>query len=413
MRPHPLLVVSAVCSLAGFGFAAFSTYDFAQHLDRQVHGIHCSFLPGVTDTDVTGTSGCHLTLMSPYSSIWREALWGGLPISLPAMSVFAFLVFWCSNLVLARRQLDPRGTGFLVLAAGLPVAVSVVMGIISFFELDAACKVCIGIYVSSFGAFGAALALWLRARRLGQGRATAATGEGATLDAAPQMPTKALAFAFAIGIVFVVIPVVAYASLAPDFGRYVGACGSLTSVASATDVLVAIGPQTRQRSVVEVLDPLCPACRAFERRFDGLPAAAHVKRQALLFPLDNQCNWMVDRPIHPGACLVSEAILCAGDQAESVLDWAFDEQERIREVAATDLTRARRLITTRFPSLERCIGRPAVRARLNRALRWAVNNELPVLTPQVYVDGTRLCDADTDLGVEYTLSRLIERGSAR
>jgi hypothetical protein len=30
------------------------------------------------------------------------------------------------------------------------------------------------------------------------------------------------------------------------------------------------------------------------------------------------------------------------------------------------------------------------------------------LTPQVYVDGVRLCDEDVDLGMEFALSRMIE-----
>src|SRR4029079_15259634 len=71
-RPNPmrkpLLLVVLVSALAGFFFASFSTYDFVQHLDRQVHGLHCSFVPGLTGTDVSAASGCHAALMIPYSS---------------------------------------------------------------------------------------------------------------------------------------------------------------------------------------------------------------------------------------------------------------------------------------------------------------------------------------------------------
>ena len=68
-----------------------------------------------------------------------------------------------------------------------------------------------------------------------------------------------------------------------------------------------------------------------------------------------------------------------------------------------------RAVRERFPALAECIGTPRVRARLNRALRFAVQNELPVLTPQIYVGGTRLCDEDTDLGLDYVLSRLLDQ----
>ncbi|MFO0002032.1 MAG: hypothetical protein ACK559_12955, partial [bacterium] len=50
-------VVLLVGAAAGLLFSAVSTYDFAQHLDRQVHGLHCSFVPGLGTPDATGTSG--------------------------------------------------------------------------------------------------------------------------------------------------------------------------------------------------------------------------------------------------------------------------------------------------------------------------------------------------------------------
>jgi hypothetical protein len=165
--------------------------------------------------------------------------------------------------------------------------------------------------------------------------------------------------------------------------------------------------------VIEVLDPLCPACRGFERRFSGLPAAERVNRRALLFPLDDACNWMVDSAIHPGACAISEAMLCAGDDAERVLDWSFEHQEEIRTATERDAGAAARMAGEQFPHLRSCIGSAEVRNRLNRALRWAVSNQLPVLTPQVYVGATRVCDADTDLGLDWTLTRLLDRGATR
>nr|MDQ3032360.1 thioredoxin domain-containing protein [Myxococcota bacterium] len=221
-----------------------------------------------------------------------------------------------------------------------------------------------------------------------------------------------LAAAVALGVAFVVVPVVAYAAGAPSFEQYLGACGTLPAPGNAASALVALGPQTRDVQVIEVLDPLCPACRGFERRFAGLDAASQVSRRALLFPLDDACNWMVDRAIHPGACAISEAVLCAEDDAEEVLAWAFENQEAIRTATEHDPAAAARMASERFPALRSCIGSTRVRARLNLALRWAVTNELPVLTPQVYVGDTRVCDADTDLGLDWTVARLLERGPA-
>lgn len=415
MRPHPMTVIVALAAVLGFAFAAVSTYDFVAHLDRQVHGIHCSFIPGIGAADASGSSGCHVTMMSPYSSVLRQSIWGGIPISLPAMSVFAFIFFWSLWLVLRRRQRDPRATLFLWLATILPVLASIVMAIISFRELGAACKLCIGIYASSFVAFVAAGILWFLAGRAA--RQGHVPGQPATASQTVEGPSVVgwglLAAAFAFGVAFVALPVVAYAARAPDYSRFVGSCGELAQPNDPHRVLLPIGSQSAGADTIEVLDPLCPSCRAFERRLDASGLHDRLKRKVLLFPLDNTCNWMVDSAIHPGACSISEAMLCADERAEEVLAWAFEEQERIVEAARSDPRAAERLVEERFPNLRQCVGSPGVRAKLNRALRWAVDNRLPVLTPQVYVNGTRMCDEDTDLGMDYALSRMLDGAGAQ
>jgi len=399
MRPRIWSVVVIVAAIIGFTFAAFSTYDFVAHLDRQVHGLHCSFFPGIAESEASG-GGCAVTLMSPYSSVLRDSVWGGIPISLPAMGVFAFIAAFAVFLIAKDRLNDERSAGFLVAATALPVLASAVMAYISFSTLDAACKLCIGIYVASALAFIGALGLWWTVRR----------------DSTPETARSgwpALAVAFGIGVAFVVVPVAAYAGSTPDFERYVGACGELAQPDDPYGVLVPLGPQGHGVQMVEVFDPLCPSCRSFEERYEGVDAAKETKRRVLLFPLDDECNWMVDHAIHPGACAVSEAILCAEDDAEEVVSWAFTEQERI-VAAATEggSEAAKRMIVQRFPQYRDCVGSPTVRAKLNLGLRWAVDNQLPVLTPQIYVGGTRLCDEDTDIGLDFALTRLIERTPA-
>ncbi|MFB6265376.1 MAG: vitamin K epoxide reductase family protein, partial [Bradymonadaceae bacterium] len=248
MRPRPLLIVALVGALGGLVFAGFSTYDFARHLDRQVHSVHCSFVPGLGEKEVGG-SGCEATLKSPYSSFLRTYVWGGVPISLPAMSVFAFLIFFGADIFLAGRQTDPRATGFYALGSMLPVLASAVMGYLSFAVIDAACKLCIGIYVSSAVTAIGAVGLWLRAggvsfgggSSLG-GSATPRGGDPAWVDEVdeeddsgemeetdpldyepgggsrgPDGPTSwgKLAGAFGLGVLFVAVPVGAYVTAAP------------------------------------------------------------------------------------------------------------------------------------------------------------------------------------------------------
>src|SRR4051812_11816754 len=161
-RSRPWVLVVLVGAVVGVVFAAVSTYDFAQHLDRQVHNLHCSFIPGVSHS---GESGCQVAMMSPYSSALRGRIWGGVPIALPALSVFAFLVFYALDLALTRRKADPRATGFLALATALPALASLVMLLISVTQLGTTCKLCVCIYAASALCLVGGVALWRQAAR--------------------------------------------------------------------------------------------------------------------------------------------------------------------------------------------------------------------------------------------------------
>ena len=432
-RPSPWLVALLVAAVVGVVFAAVSTYDFVQHLDRQVHALHCSFIPGLAGTH-GGESGCQVAMMSPYSSVFRTHVWGGVPISLAAMSVFAFLAFYALDLIVTRRKDDPRATGFLALATVLPAATSAVMLTVSLAKLGTTCKLCVCIYVASAVCLIAGIMVWRRAVRGGiaapsrgnhyrdepafVGRAKSSSSpstppSGARLVAVSEGPVASnglLAAMFGIGVGFVAVPVALYLALAPDHARFIGTCEALPHPVDNYGVMFHVGaPAPGGAPAIEVLDPLCPACRAFEQRLASSGLAERLDRKAVVFPLDNTCNWMVTEATHPGACTVSEAVLCAGDKAPEVIAWAFEEQDRIRSETKADPGAAARIVKQRFPALAACVGSPDARSRLNKSMRWVVANNIRVSTPQLYVDKVKLCDEDVDLGLEYTLSTMLER----
>jgi len=191
MRRRQLVAPIAMMVFGGIGFvfSAVSAYDFITHLDRQVHPITCSAMPGLGQPDESGESGCFAAMMSPYSSVFRAQTWGGVPIALPAMSVFAYLVFMAFE-ILHRRVSDQRSEmAYAVAAAGLPVAASVFYFLVSVLHVGAVCTNCIGIYIASAGAFAAAL-IGLRAagEEPEQGAAAAAsdTGDSDVSDPSPR-----------------------------------------------------------------------------------------------------------------------------------------------------------------------------------------------------------------------------------
>lgn len=428
-RSQPWLLVVLVGAVVGVVFAAVSTYDFVQHLDRQVHNLHCSFIPGVTHT---GESGCQVAMMSPYSSVMRGRIWGGVPISLPALSVFAFLVFYALDLMVTRRKGDPRAAGFLALATVLPAVASLVMLLISLTQLGTTCKLCVCIYVASALCLIGGVGLWRRAVRgrgdepaparrgphdepafVGRARTGGSDARLVAVSSGSGSSTTMgfLAAAFAIGVGFVVVPVVLYLAIAPDHARFIGTCEGLPHPDDPYGVMLRVdrGHDAKAVPAVEVMDPLCPACKAFEQRLEASGLAGRLDRKAVLFPLDNTCNWMVTEATHPGACTVSEAVLCAGDRSPDVIAWAFENSERIRDAARSDPAAAAKIVKQRFPELASCVGSPDARSRLNKSMRWIVANNIRVLTPQLFVDKVKLCDEDVDLGLEYTLSAMLDR----
>jgi uncharacterized membrane protein len=398
----PLLAV-LVFALLGVAFSGVSTYDFVEHLDRQVHSIHCSFIPGAGSE--LGESGCRTVMLSPYSSFFRESMWGGIPVALWSLAVFAFLA-WRAGTLLWRREAKKVDTLFLVAAFALPVLMSVIYGYLAMAKVEAVCKVCVGIYLASFG--GLATAIWAHLR-------------------APSAEAPDLAGRFVKGIgggvAFVVLLSLLYMAMAPK--AEVKGCGQLVRDDDPSGIMLALSPAAGNVPAVEVIDPLCPSCKAFEKRLLASDLKDRLDVRAVLFPLDPSCNWMVKDALHPGACAVSEAVLCAGplskdgadkvragEKAAAVLAYAYAHQEEIRAEAKNDENVVRARLEREFPEVKGCMGSALVKNRLVKSLRWAVANAIPVLTPQLFVGKTRLCDEDTDLGLEYTLAKMLDGGAA-
>jgi uncharacterized membrane protein len=380
--------------LLGLIFSAISTKDFISHLDRQVHSIHCSFIPGAGAT--LGESGCRTVMMSPYSSIMRESMWGGLPISLLAMAVFAYLLMRGLTFGMAQNT-TRRESLFMVAATLLPVLMSMGFGYIAMVEIGATCKLCVGVYIASGMGFIAALMAHFKSAH--------STEHG--------FPTGLYARWFGEGVIYVAILAIFYVMLAPQNDKSLNGCGTLTRKADKDSIYIPLGNKSGKESYA-VLDPLCPACKGFDERMRAGGLYDKLQLKTVLFPLDNECNWMVDKALHPGACMVSQAMLCDKDGAEAILDYAFLHQEELRNLAEKDKRALAKRIEKAFPSVKGCLNSAKVKNKLNKSLRWAVDNAIPVLTPQLFVGDSRVCDEDTDLGLEYTVTEMLSgnRGSA-
>lgn len=387
----PFLLVTGVAAILGALFAGVSTSDFISHLDRQVHSIHCSFIPGAGAE--IGESGCRTVMLSPYSSILRESLWGGLPISLLALAVFAYLAMHTARLLLSSQPFTRHDSWYLLAAAALPVVTSLLYGFISVSRVGAVCKLCVGIYATSGALFLGALLAHAKA------------------EPAPAGPSPVARYGrwFGEGVLYVAVLSLAYVVFAPTSPKTLQGCGTLVKKGDS-GILIPLSQARGGTPAIALVDPLCPACKGFDERMKASDLYRRLSLDAVLFPLDSSCNWMVKDSLHPGACAVSEAMLCEKERAGEILDWAFRNQAELRDIASRDDARLRQRIEKEFPAVKGCLGSARIRNQVNRSLRWAVANALPVLTPQLFIADRRVCDEDTDLGLEYTVARMVGGG---
>jgi hypothetical protein len=392
--------VALVGALLGLVFATYSTLDYAAHLDRQLHDVHCSVIPGAPPQEEA--EGCRAAMYSAYSAILKTSLWGGIPVSSFAQGCFAFLAGFALFLLVAGPRASKTAVAFFAGISITPLLVSIGMFIIALTQLGQLCQTCVGIYLSSgLVAAGGLLGL-LTLRGVADG---SERERGSVLWPLAWLP--------ALGFV-TLAPSLVYAQSAPDHRPFLKTCGSLKKPSPGQGVAIPLVGARAIKPAVIFEDPLCATCKAVHQRLEDEGVMERLNAELILFPLDSKCNWMLASPLHPGACAVSKAVLCANERAPQVLAWAYDNQDQLLRAGKADLAAKREddgtvkeVIKGKWgPELVACIDAKATNQRLNKHLQFAVDNSVPVSTPQIYLSNQRLCDEDTDMGLKFTLTQI-------
>lgn len=436
MKPTRLSpILGTVGAALGVFFSAFSTHDYALHLDRQLHGTHCSFVPGLLESG-GGDNACTAAMYSPYSALFRRALWGGIPIALLGLGAFAFFLVISIALLVAPRSASRRVWQAFGLAALTPLLASLVMFVISLLKVHAFCKLCMGMYAgSALLAAAGIVALIKIVRPAARGMVVqdpfvhddprhpnnrtvpmAPVGHPVPAgvpyrgDPAPQvLPLGSMLgplLVFGVLGLFVVLPAVVYASSMPDYRAKIVSCGTIAQPTEKHGALVKLATAHPKRPALLFVDPLCPTCKAFHERLEGEGIFEQLDVSVAIFPLDSECNWMLDRSLHPGACELSKAFLCSGDKAREMLEWSYDNQSDLEPAGKAGKEAIRAKIRQRFVGLDACMDSKETKQRLDRVLQFAVANKVPVSTPQMMLGAQRICDEDTDLGMAYTMKQI-------
>ena len=398
--------IALAASLLGLIFASYSTLDYAAHLDRRLHDVHCSVIPGMPAS--SQAEGCRTAMYSSYSALFRETYWGGLPISLFALGAFTFFAAFALYLLIAGGRAPAKAVVFQAVIGTTPLFVSLLMFAISVTQLGSLCQICVGIYIASFLlAVGSLLGLTTL-------REPPPPPVPARVDLPPVHATTRphasllLPVAWLVALGFTtLVPAIVYAASVPDQRKYLATCGEIKQAPVDQDGVIKIRTSRSVQPALLFEDPLCPTCKAFHERLLTEQIFERLDVQLVLFPLDSSCNWMLDSPLHPGACTVSKAVLCGNERALQVLEWAYDDQEYLHRAGKAGEPILRAVLQEKWgPDMIRCIDDRQTSARLNRHLHFAAENGIPVSTPQVYLGKRRVCDEDTDLGLRYTFAEL-------
>ncbi|MFO0660536.1 MAG: vitamin K epoxide reductase family protein [Polyangiaceae bacterium] len=442
---RPILpgILGVVASAMGIFFAGFSTHDYALHLDRQLHNTHCSFIPGLTDA-TAGSNACTAAMYSPYSALFRDKYWGGVPISLFAIGAYAFFLAFAVYLLTARNAGSKRAWQAYGVGTVFPFLASIVMFSITLKHLDGFCKLCVGLYTSSAVLLASGIIALLKSggkqvlsatdtvpdtqplgAQAGADGFPANTKAGQTppgypepayavpapkaMDLSSLIPTGSVAvFPLAISLlgVFSAAPALAYVGALPDYRPMLVGCGKIPQTTEKHNALVKIPTVSAKQPAILVVDPLCPTCKAFHERLVTEDIFEKLDVTVAVFPLDSDCNWMLDRPLHPGACVLAKAVLCGGNKARDVLEWSYANQTELTSAGKAGKELVRAQVRSKFPELDACIDAKETKQRLDHILHWAVDNKLSVSTPQMYLGDLRVCDEDTDLGLRFTMGQL-------
>jgi protein-disulfide isomerase len=358
MPRRPALAVAAALAAVGLVLAAV--------LVRQ----HAQAHAGVASFCALGDYvNCDRVATSPYSIVL------GIPVAVWGMLGYGLALLLAVAGLRPRRRREGWPAGLLFVVAGIASLAAVALAVVSRFAIGALCLLCAASWLTSFALLAAS---WRACRP--EGVVAAIRGDLAVLRARPLL-AAGLAIAAVCTVVLVAAAYPRYweraaaARPAPEVSAPPAPGAPPAGPASATQ-----GPVT----VVEFSDYECPFCaRAHEETKQLLATRPDVTLERRHFPLDSACNPALTRRMHPQACDLARAGICAEEQGKfpAMDDALFRNQQAkrpVEEVAAAvglDLT-----------AFRRCLSAPSTDARLRADVEAGIRIGLNA-TPTYVVGG--------------------------
>ena len=151
------------------------------------------------------------------------------------------------------------------------------------------------------------------------------------------------------------------------------------------------GPADAPIRVVEFSDFLCPFCRNLASAFaEFMPRSQG--RIAVFFknyPLDQDCNKTLTRPVHDGSCELALGAICAQEQGKF---WQYHDRifsQPPEKASSEDVVKFATEAGLDGNVLRQCLSSAEARAKLDRDLEEGRRMEVNA-TPTVFVNGRKL-----------------------
>ena len=345
-RLRPPLVAALVLAAAGLLLSVL--------LARQ----HVSAHAGIASAcNINEFVNCNRVATSAYS------VFLGLPVAVWGIFGYGLALILAVFGLSGRRPHASWPAGFLFAVASVASAVAVGLALLSELAIGALCLYCAGSWAVSFALLVTA---WRACRP--EGILAALRADLALLRA---RPGRTAGFAIAA------VALVALAARAQP--RYWDRPPPAPVLSSAPPVS---GPPV----VFEFSDYECPFCAKAHEELKALlatrPDITLVKRH---FPLDSSCNPLMKRPMHPRACALARAAICAEQQGRftEMDDALFGNQQARRSVE--ELAGKVGLDVARFRA---CLVDPETTRRLSSDVATGIQIGLAA-TPTYVVNGVQ------------------------
>lgn len=292
---------------SGLGIAGFTVSALLVRLHAQAHAGASSFC------SLSETVNCDRVALSAH------AVQLGIPVAAWGMLGYAVIAAVAAAGLVLRRPVPAWPAAALLVLGAVATVASVGFALVSKFLIGAWCLLCVISWAISLGV----LVTGWRACRAGGAR-SAVQAAFVEVRGKPVRVASVLAvLAMAIGLVIALYP--HYWEQRPRSSESAPLPSSSPRKKAPEMVTsAAAGPLI----VVEYTDFECPYCARMHEELRTVSLRPDVRIVRRHFPLDGACNPAVRPGIHPSACALARAAICAEDQgmASAMEDELFSNQ---------------------------------------------------------------------------------------